>query len=72
MSYQVKFTETNNPAKQTITVEDQTLNQETAVTFVGKNFPGYGSYIAENFLHLMENFANNTAPIKSGTRTTLV
>jgi len=62
MSYQVKFTETNNPAKQTITVEDQTLNQETAVTFVGKNFPGYGSYIAENFLHLMENFANNTAP----------
>jgi microcystin-dependent protein len=62
MSYQVKFTETGNPAKQIITVEDQTLNQETAVTFVGKNFPGYGSYIAENFLHLMENFANNTPP----------
>ena len=62
MSYQVKFTETGNPAKQTITVEDQTLNQETAVTFVGKNFPGYGTYIAENFLHLMENFANNTPP----------
>ena len=62
MSYQVKFTESGNPAKQIITVEDQTLNQETAVTFVGKNFPGYGSYIAENFLHLMENFANNTPP----------
>jgi len=62
MSYQVKFTETNNPAKQTITVDDQTLDQQTALTFVGKNFPGYGSYIAENFLHLMENFANNTAP----------
>jgi microcystin-dependent protein len=62
MSYQVKFTETGNPAKQTITVEDQTLNQETAITFVGKNFPGYGSYIAENFLHLLENFSNNTAP----------
>lgn len=62
MSYQVKFTETGNPAKQTITVEDQTLNQETSMTFVGKNFPGYGTYIAENFLHLLENFSNNTAP----------
>jgi microcystin-dependent protein len=29
---------------------------------VGKNYAGYGPIIANNFLHLLENFANNSAP----------
>jgi microcystin-dependent protein len=62
MSYQVKFTETTNPAKPTITVQDQTLNSSTSLTFVGKNYSGYAPIMAENFLHLLENFAKNTAP----------
>lgn len=62
MTYQVKFTETTNPAKPSITVEDQTLNTSTSLTFVGKNYAGYAPIIAENFLHLLENFARNTAP----------
>lgn len=62
MSYQVKHTETNNPAKPSITVQDQTLNTETSLTFVGKNYAGYAPIMAENFLHLLENFAKNTAP----------
>jgi microcystin-dependent protein len=62
MSYQVRFTETNNPSKATITVDDQTLNGQTSVTFVGKNYAGYAQVIAENFLHLLENFANASAP----------
>ena len=66
MAYQVKYTETTNPAKPSITVEDQTLNTETSITFVGKNYAGYAPVIAENFLHLLENFARNTAP---GTQT---
>jgi microcystin-dependent protein len=57
MSYQVKFTETTNPAKPAITVADQTLNNETSITFPGKNYSGYGPVVAENFLHLLENFA---------------
>ena len=57
MAYQVKFTETTNPAKPSITVEDQTLNTETDLTFVGKNYAGYAPIMAENFLHLLENFA---------------
>ena len=61
MSYNVQFTE-NTPSKPDITVDDQTLNQQTGVTFVGKNYPGYASYIAENFLHLLENFASPTKP----------
>ncbi len=62
MAYQVKFTETTNPAKPTLTVNDQSLNLETSLTFVGKNYAGYAPIIAENFLHLLENFAKNTAP----------
>jgi len=62
MSYQVTFTETNNPLKPPITVEDLTINTQTAVTFVGKNYSGYGPLIAKNFLHLLENFASPTGP----------
>lgn len=62
MPYQVKYTETTNPAKPSITVEDQTLNNQTSIQFPGKNYAGYGPVIAENFLHLLENFAKNTAP----------
>ena len=62
MSYQVKYTETTNPSKPPITVEDQTVNSQTDLKFVGKNYAGYASYMAENFLHLLENFAKNSAP----------
>jgi hypothetical protein len=62
MSYQVTFTETTNPAKPALTVSDQTLNTQTSLTFVGKNYAGYAPVVANNFLHLLENFANNSAP----------
>ena len=62
MSYQVKYTETTNPSKPPITVDDQTVNSQTDLKFVGKNYAGYASYMAENFLHLLENFAKNSAP----------
>ena len=62
MSYQVTFTETTNPAKPSLAVPDQTLNNQTSLTFVGKNYAGYAPIIATNFLHLLENFANNNAP----------
>jgi microcystin-dependent protein len=63
MTYQIQFTETTNPAKPAIAVADQTLNNQTSLTFVGKNYAGYAPIIAEDFLHLLENFANNTAPL---------
>ena len=62
MTYQVNFTEATNPAKPAISVEDGVLNTQTNLTFVGKNYAGYAKYIAENFLHLLENFARNTPP----------
>lgn len=62
MPYQVKFTETTNPAKPSLTVADQSINQETSLQFPGKNYAGYAPIVAENFLHLLENFAKNSAP----------
>lgn len=62
MPYQVRFTETTNPAKPSLTVEDQSLNQETSLTFVGKNYSGFAPIVAENFLHLLENFAGTVRP----------
>ena len=62
MTYQVTFTDATNPAKPSITVDDQALNTQTSLTFVGKNYAGYAPEIAKSFLHLLENFANNTAP----------
>ena len=62
MSYQVTFTDATNPSKPPITVDDQALNSQTSLTFVGKNYAGYAPLIANNFLHLLENFANNVAP----------
>jgi hypothetical protein len=46
------------------TVEDGTVNLTTEVKLVGKNFAGYGEAQNENFLHLMESFANPTPPGK--------
>lgn len=63
MPYQVKFTEITNPAKPAITVDDLTLNQQTDLSFVGKNYSGWAPVIAENFLHLLENFAKNSPPV---------
>jgi len=61
MSYKITFTELNNPNKPPITVMDQALDTSTSLTFVGKNYAGYAPIIAEDFLHLLENFASPAA-----------
>ena len=60
MSYIVKYTDENN--KTPLTVNDSTTNNETSLSLPGRNQRGYAISIAENFLHLLENFALNTAP----------
>ena len=46
------------------TVQDAALDSTTDLTFLGRNFAGYGETQNENFLKLLENFANTTAPLK--------
>ena len=48
-----------------ISVADGTIDTTTDLRFVGKNYAGYGEVQNENFLHLLENFANATAPTKA-------
>lgn len=61
MSYNIKFTDFAN--KGSLIVEDGDQNTETSLTFIGRNAKGYATSIAENFLKLLENFANTTAPV---------
>ena len=46
------------------TVQDGIVNTQTDLSFIGKGYAGYGETIAENFLHLLENFSNTSAPTK--------
>jgi hypothetical protein len=57
--YQLRYSDTS---KLPIDVPDGGINATTPLTFVGRNYPGYGSYIEEGMLHLLENFASSSSP----------
>jgi len=42
------------------TVNDAAVDLTTNLTFVGRNYSGYGEIVNENFLKLLENFSNPT------------
>ena len=44
------------------TIADGTINTTSSMTLVGKNYAGYGQFLDDNFIHLLENGANTTAP----------
>jgi hypothetical protein len=45
------------------TVADGTVNSvSSSITLVGKNYSGYGQFLNEDLVHLLENFANKSAP----------
>lgn len=60
MTYYVRFTDSD---KSSIAVYDNTSNNDTSLVFPGRNVTNYGSIVAENFLHLLENFASAAAPV---------
>jgi hypothetical protein len=43
-------------------IADGTINTASSMTLIGKNYAGYGDFLDENFIHLLENSANTTAP----------
>ena len=59
MAYTVNYT---NPGKTPIIIEDQTANNSTSLTLIGKQYDQYGEIIAENFLKVLENFSYTSAP----------
>jgi hypothetical protein len=45
------------------TIADGTVNTTSSdLTLVGKNYAGYGAFLNENYVHLLENFSRGTAP----------
>ena len=59
MSYNLTLTD-GTPL---VTVTDGSADTSTtSLTFIGKNYPGYGVYLNENFIGLLENFSRTTAP----------
>jgi hypothetical protein len=46
------------------TVSDGTIDSTTDLKMIGKNYAGYGEVQNENFIFLLENFANTTQPPK--------
>jgi len=47
------------------TIADGTINTDTSMTIIGKNYSGYGEFLGENFIKLLESGANTTEPANS-------
>ena len=47
---------------QLVVLQDAAVDSTTSLSFVGRNYVGYGEIQNENFLFLLENFANISAP----------
>lgn len=48
-----------------LTLVDGTIDSSTTdLIFIGKNYQGFGEILNENFIKLLENFANTSAPSK--------
>jgi len=44
------------------TIADGTINTSSSMILVGKNYAGYGEFLDENFVHLLENGSNSSPP----------
>jgi hypothetical protein len=59
--YTIDFS--NRTENGSIEIASGTIDRiSTSLSLLGPNAPGYGSTVAQNFLHLLENFSNSTAP----------
>ena len=58
MSYTINLTNGSIFA----TVADGTINTDSSLTIVGKNYAGYGEFLNENMMKLLESGANTTQP----------
>ena len=59
MAYTI--TKTDGTTLSTI-IDGTTDSASTSLTLIGKNFPGYGVFLNQNFVKLLENFSNTTSP----------
>ena len=60
MAYTINYTDITN--KGSIVIEDNTVDTTTSLNIPGRFTTDYGTLIGQNFLQLLENFANSSAP----------
>jgi len=61
MAYEIRYTDEIN--KGVIVVEDREVNgDDTSLSFPGRGVTNYGKIVAENMLHMLENFAFSIPP----------
>ena len=58
MSYTINLTNGNVFA----VIPSGTINQASSMTLIGQNYAGYGQFLDDNFIRLLENGSNNTPP----------
>lgn len=59
MAYNITLTNGQN----LVTVADGTTDTNfTSLTLIGKNFAGYGAFLNENYVKMLENFSNTSSP----------
>jgi hypothetical protein len=57
------YTITTTAGATLASIADGTVNSTaTSLTLIGKNYAGYGIFLNENYVKLLENFASGTAP----------
>ena len=44
------------------TIQDGSIDNTGSLTFIGKNYAGYGQIIQQDLLYILENFSSSTAP----------
>jgi len=58
MTYTINRTD----GTKSIVIQDGTINRETTLTLVGRNYPGYGEILDQNFLKMLEHSSNANPP----------
>ena len=59
----MSYTITTTAGATLATIADGTVNStNTSLTLIGKNYAGYGIFLNENYIKLLENFTNSSAP----------
>lgn len=59
----MSYTVTTTAGTTLATIADGTVNSSaTSLTLIGKNYTGYGIFLNENYVKLLENFSNTSEP----------
>ena len=62
MAYTISLSNGNSLLGTTGLLDGTVDTTTTSLTLIGKNYPGYGKLMNENFVKLLENFANASSP----------